>query len=203
MNRLILLSAYILITITNLQCSDDETKNIQVNLSPSSPVVFLSTIPITVNGEEVTIPAPWIQFYMNIENRTGEPLYVLAVNFEVSALVGGVDTVVNDTAIGPGDVFDSNGDPRTTTIVDMSADGDYTFSNPIFISGLPDAEEGASDSFVFTVRGTIEAYTGEKVYIITRPEFGNKEGHILIINKALYRLKSSGVRWHERLLNIL
>jgi hypothetical protein len=37
-----------------------------------------------------------------------------------------------------------------------------------------------------------EAYTSEKVYIIAGPEFGEREGHILIISKALYGLQSSG-----------
>jgi Reverse transcriptase (RNA-dependent DNA polymerase) len=44
----------------------------------------------------------------------------------------------------------------------------------------------------------LEAYTSEKVYIIAGPEFGEREGHILIIRKALYRLRSSGARLHCR-----
>jgi hypothetical protein len=35
----------------------------------------------------------------------------------------------------------------------------------------------------------LEAYTSEKVYIIAGPEFGEHEGHILIISKALYGLQ--------------
>jgi Reverse transcriptase (RNA-dependent DNA polymerase) len=49
----------------------------------------------------------------------------------------------------------------------------------------------------------LESYTKEKVYIIAGPEFGNQEGHTLIISKALYGLKSSGARWHERLADVL
>src|SRR5210317_1397723 len=41
----------------------------------------------------------------------------------------------------------------------------------------------------------LEAYTDEKVYIIAGPEFGDREGHVLIISKALYGLKTSSVRW--------
>ena len=44
----------------------------------------------------------------------------------------------------------------------------------------------------------LEAQTKEKVNIIAGPEFGPKAGHLLIFNKALYGLKSSGLRWHER-----
>jgi Reverse transcriptase (RNA-dependent DNA polymerase) len=44
----------------------------------------------------------------------------------------------------------------------------------------------------------LEAYTSEKVYIIAGPEFKDREGHILTINKALYGLRSSGARWHDR-----
>jgi Reverse transcriptase (RNA-dependent DNA polymerase) len=34
----------------------------------------------------------------------------------------------------------------------------------------------------------LEAFTSEKVYIIAGPEFGEREGHILIISRALYGL---------------
>jgi Reverse transcriptase (RNA-dependent DNA polymerase) len=44
----------------------------------------------------------------------------------------------------------------------------------------------------------LEAYTSEKVYIIADPEFGEREGHILIISKALYGLQTTGARWHDR-----
>jgi Reverse transcriptase (RNA-dependent DNA polymerase) len=44
----------------------------------------------------------------------------------------------------------------------------------------------------------LEAYTSEKVYIIAGPEFKDHEGHILIISRALYGLRSSGARWHDR-----
>ncbi len=49
----------------------------------------------------------------------------------------------------------------------------------------------------------LEAKTKEKVYIIAGPEFGDKEGHTLVFNKALYGLKSSGLRWHERFADTL
>jgi len=49
----------------------------------------------------------------------------------------------------------------------------------------------------------LEAKTDEKVYVIAGPEFGEKEGHVFIIKKALYGLKSSGLRWHERFADIL
>ena len=49
----------------------------------------------------------------------------------------------------------------------------------------------------------LETYTQEKVYIIAGPEFGDREGHTLVISKALYGLKSSGLRWSERLADVL
>ena len=49
----------------------------------------------------------------------------------------------------------------------------------------------------------LEAKTTEKVYAIAGPEFGEKEGHILVVNKALYGLKTSGKRWHERFADVL
>jgi hypothetical protein len=44
----------------------------------------------------------------------------------------------------------------------------------------------------------LEACTPEKVYIIAGLEFGEREGHILIISRALYELRSSGARFHSR-----
>ena len=49
----------------------------------------------------------------------------------------------------------------------------------------------------------LEASTKEKVYIIAGSEFGELEGHTLIMNKALYGLRSSGLRWHEHLADSL
>jgi len=49
----------------------------------------------------------------------------------------------------------------------------------------------------------LEAKTSEKVYVIAGPEFGEKKGHIFVINKALYGLKTSGKRWHERFSDVL
>lgn len=48
----------------------------------------------------------------------------------------------------------------------------------------------------------LEAYTTEKVHIIGSPIFGECHGHTLVIEKALYGLKSSGARWHERLADV-
>jgi len=49
----------------------------------------------------------------------------------------------------------------------------------------------------------LEARTSEKVYIIAGPEFKDKENHVLVIYKALYGLRSSGARWHERFADCL
>jgi hypothetical protein len=49
----------------------------------------------------------------------------------------------------------------------------------------------------------LESYTKEKVYIVAGPEFGAREGHTLIISRALYGLKSSSLRWSERLADVL
>jgi hypothetical protein len=46
----------------------------------------------------------------------------------------------------------------------------------------------------------LEAETFEKVFIIAGPKFGELEGHTLVIFKALYGLRSSGLRWSERCL---
>jgi Reverse transcriptase (RNA-dependent DNA polymerase) len=49
----------------------------------------------------------------------------------------------------------------------------------------------------------LESYTKEKVCVIAGPEFGELEGCLLIIDKALYVLRPSGLRWHERFADTL
>ena len=49
----------------------------------------------------------------------------------------------------------------------------------------------------------LESFTAEKVAFYAGPEFGELEGHLLVIVKALYGLKSSGKRWHDRLFDVL
>ena len=47
-----------------------------------------------------------------------------------------------------------------------------------------------------------EASTKEKLYIVAGPGFEQLQGHILVIHKALYGLKSSGLRWSQRIHDI-
>jgi Reverse transcriptase (RNA-dependent DNA polymerase) len=49
----------------------------------------------------------------------------------------------------------------------------------------------------------LEALTKTKVYIIEGPEFGDLAGHTLLIFKALYGLRSSGLCWHQRFADVL
>ena len=49
----------------------------------------------------------------------------------------------------------------------------------------------------------LESYTNEKLFIIGGAEFEELEGFILIFNKALYGLKSSGRRWAEKFYDII
>ena len=56
---------------------------------------------------------------------------------------------------------------------------------------------------VFVCNAYLEAKTTEKCYIIGGPEFNDREGHILVIHKALYGLRSSGARWHDKFADVL
>ena len=49
----------------------------------------------------------------------------------------------------------------------------------------------------------LEARTKEKLYVVAGPEFEELEGHILVIYKALYGLKSSGLRWSQKTHDIM
>ena len=49
----------------------------------------------------------------------------------------------------------------------------------------------------------VEAMTKEKLYIVAGPEFEELDGHILVIYKTLYGLKSSGLRWSQKIHDIM
>jgi hypothetical protein len=49
----------------------------------------------------------------------------------------------------------------------------------------------------------LEAYTQEKVCFLAGPEFGPLQGHLMIIERALYGLRTSGARWHDRFSDTL
>ena len=69
----------------------------------------------------------------------------------------------------------------------------------IFLGELNDLDIWATD----IGNAYLEAETKEKVCIAAGPEFGKLEGHTLIIFKALYGLRSSGLQWHERFADTL
>ena len=49
----------------------------------------------------------------------------------------------------------------------------------------------------------LEAKTKEKIYVIAGPEFGELQGTIMLMNKALYGLKTSGARYREHFADYL
>ena len=61
----------------------------------------------------------------------------------------------------------------------------------IFLAELNGLETWATD----IGNAYLEAETLEKVFVIAGPEFGELEGHTLVIFEALYGLRSSGLRW--------
>jgi len=50
---------------------------------------------------------------------------------------------------------------------------------------------------------SLEAKTKERVCFVADAGFGDREGHVLIIDKALYGLRTSGLLWHERFADTL
>ena len=69
----------------------------------------------------------------------------------------------------------------------------------VFLSQLNDLEIWGAD----VGNAYPEAYTDEKLCIIAGPEFKELQGHLSIMIKALYRTRSGGARWHDRLFDIL
>jgi Reverse transcriptase (RNA-dependent DNA polymerase) len=69
----------------------------------------------------------------------------------------------------------------------------------IFLAKLNQLELWGAD----VVNAYLEALNKEKVYIIGGPEFGDLAGHTLLIYKALYGLRSSGLCWHQHFVDVL
>jgi hypothetical protein len=63
----------------------------------------------------------------------------------------------------------------------------------VFLAELNDLQIWATD----IGNEYLEALTSKKVCIVAGPKFGNCQGHVLIIYKALYGLRSSGAHWHD------
>jgi Reverse transcriptase (RNA-dependent DNA polymerase) len=49
----------------------------------------------------------------------------------------------------------------------------------------------------------LEAFTLEKVCFIAGPEFGPLAGQLLTVVRALYGLRTSGARWHDRFADVM
>jgi Reverse transcriptase (RNA-dependent DNA polymerase) len=47
------------------------------------------------------------------------------------------------------------------------------------------------------------AKTNELIFFKAGPEFGEKAGHLMVVSKALYGLRSSGKSWHDLLFDTL
>ena len=91
-------------------------------------------------------------------------------------------------------------------LTDPNIDGTYSgvVSLRTMRIALVAAELNALEIMVGDVTSAyLEAFTQEKVCFIAGPEFGALQGHLLIIERALYGLRTSGARWHDRLADVL
>jgi len=91
-------------------------------------------------------------------------------------------------------------------LTDTPVDSVYSSVAPLrgiriiaFLAELNDLELWGTD----IGNAYLESYTKEKVYIRAGHEFGDRCGHILLARRALYGLKSSGLRWSERFYGAL
>jgi hypothetical protein len=91
-------------------------------------------------------------------------------------------------------------------LTDPTTDGTYSgvVSLRSLRIALVAAELNGLDVMVGDISSAyLEAYTQEKVCFIAGPEFGELQGHLLVIERALYGLRTSGARWHDRFADTL
>ena len=74
-----------------------------------------------------------------------------------------------------------------------------SFRLVIFLAKLNNLEVWGAD----IGNAYLEAKTKEKLYIVAGPEFEELEGHILVIYKVLYGLQSSGLKWSQKIHDIM
>jgi Reverse transcriptase (RNA-dependent DNA polymerase) len=163
---------------------------------------------------------PWIyEHAMHLDQGNGNTLWGDAITLEFTR-IGDFDTFIDQghhkkvnapsgyKKIGVYFIFDVKNDGRHKAR--LVADGHRTqipidsvysgvvslrgFRLVLFLAELNHLKIWATD----IGNAYLEAYTSEKVHVIAGPEFKDREGHILIISKALYGLRSSGTIWHDR-----
>ena len=86
-------------------------------------------------------------------------------------------------------------------LTDLTPDGTYSsvVSLQIMRIAIAASELSNLEIMVGEVSSAyLEAYTQEKVCFLASPEFGPLEGHLIVIVHALYELRTSGGRWHDR-----
>ena len=94
------------------------------------------------------------------------------------------------------------GGHRTDTPIDSTYSGVVSLQGIHIVTFL--AELNGLDLWGTDVGNAyLESYTKEKVAFIAGPEFGEYEGHTMIVIKAQYGLKSSGKCWHDKLHDVL
>ena len=94
------------------------------------------------------------------------------------------------------------GGHRTSTPIDSVYSGVVSLRGirtVAFLAELNDLELWGTD----VGNAYLESWTKEKVCFVAGPEFGELEGHLLVIQKAQYGLKSSGKCWHDKLCDTL
>ena len=69
----------------------------------------------------------------------------------------------------------------------------------IFIAELNDLDIMVGD----IGNAYLEAYTKEKIYFVAGPEFGELEGTIMLVSKAIYGLKTSGACYCKHFADFL
>jgi hypothetical protein len=155
------------------------------------------------------------------DTRNGNSLWEDAMKSEIDAL-NAYDTFINKGRIGSLDgfkkiplrmIFDVKHDLRHRArlvagghLTDPTTEG--TYSSVVSLRGLRLAILGAELNGLDIIVGDIssaylESYTREKVYTIAGPEFGELEGCVLQISKALYGLRGSGASWHRKFADTL
>jgi hypothetical protein len=105
--------AIVLLALTLSQCGEkSKSQAVNISVSPTSPIVFTASVPITLAGQLTTINAPWFSMTVQIDNESDTPVVIIGLHVEVTGtdVSGNQTTVTADFAPASDDVTLNNVD---------------------------------------------------------------------------------------------
>jgi hypothetical protein len=165
------------IVILQLGCGKKtKADDAHVTITPSQPIVFSAPFSYSLNGTSVSIAPPWFSFGVNLNNKTGDTITIIALTATITGLGSG-GAIVDSTATFTPSLANYSNDVVTCTyntfgtfenndnlplFTNNSISG-CVASRPVFYVGSnPDPGNGALN-FTYQVKLQIDGWFGTEI----------------------------------------